>query len=92
MKKDEVETVSGTFNGEEVTFKRVWGVNSDHPFRMSDEQVETLLDGDEIEFEKESQKGNMVTFVGRLAEQSYKGHDFFGLEAKPKFIYEKEGW
>ena len=92
MKKDEVEKVSGTFNGEEVTFKRVWGVNSDHPFRMSDEQVETLLDGEKIEFEKESQKGNLVTFIGRLAKQSYKGHEFFGLEAKPKFIYEKEGW
>lgn len=91
-KAKDVERVSGTWNGEDVTFKREWGVSSGSPYRFTDDDVETLLDGGEITFEKKTAKGNMVDFIGKLAKQEYKGHEYVGLKAMPKFLYDKQGW
>ena len=51
----EIERVEGTFNGEEIKFKRVW---AEH--RFTDEEVEKLLSGEEITFEATKKAGQLL--------------------------------
>lgn len=66
------EKYSGTWNGEEISFSRVWG-----GYRFTDEECEQLLKGDKIAVT--SAKGRK--FTGALARQNFKGKDFVGFKA-----------
>lgn len=72
------EKAEGLFEGTQVKFNREW---SGH--RFSDEEVEKLLNGDEIEFDFKSKKGDKWHIVGQLAKQEYNDHEFYGF--KPDF-------
>lgn len=69
------EKAEGLFNGEQVKFNREW---SGH--RFSDDEVDKLLAGDEIEFDFKSKKGDDWHIVGKLAKQEYNGHEFYGFQ------------
>ncbi len=73
------EKVSDVFEptGEKVSFNREW---SGHTF--TDEEVKRLLAGDIISFEATSaRKGTTFMAKGKLEEQKYKGHKFWGFKA-----------
>lgn len=78
------EKASGTYTGEDknkgesVSFNKEW---SGHTF--TDEEVELLLKGEEIEIEAISKKGKPYKVSGTLAKQKYKGNEFWGF--KPDF-------
>lgn len=72
------EKAEGLFNGTEVKFNREW---SGH--RFTDEEVDKLLDGEEIEFDFTSKKGDEWHIVGKLEKQTYNDHEFYGF--KPDF-------
>ena len=67
--KKPVEKVSGTFNGEEVSFKKKWG---EHTF--TDSEIIRLLNGETIAFM--TSKGSVK---GSLQKQKYKKHVFWGF-------------
>lgn len=69
------EKAEGTFNGEDVRFNREW---SGH--RFTDDEVDKLLAGDEIEFDFTSSKGDDWHVVGSLAKQEYNDHEFYGFK------------
>lgn len=70
----DVEYVEGTWNGQQVKFKKVWG---GHTF--TDEEAKKLLDGEEILiFNVQSPKGT-YNVKGKLDNQTYKGKKFFGF-------------
>lgn len=72
--KDKVE---GEYRptGEKLKFNREWG---GHVF--TDEEVDQLLNGDEISFAATSKKGNEYTAKGKLEEQKFNGHKFWGFK------------
>lgn len=72
----EKEKCTGTFEGEEVTFGRVWGGH-----RFTDDECERLLDGEEITVSGlVSKQGKPYSVKGKLSKQSYEGHEFYGFE------------
>ncbi|MES5138730.1 hypothetical protein ABVC63_05450 [Lactobacillus jensenii] len=71
---DEETYVTGTFNGQKIHFKRVWG---DHKF--TDTEIQALLAGQIIKF---SVKGGEVS--GKLDQQQYKGKPFWGFKVEDK--------
>ena len=68
------ERYEGIWNGEEVSFKRVWG---GHTF--TDEECEQLLAGNTISFEGTTKDGNTYPVTGKLARQEYNGHQYVGF-------------
>lgn len=76
---DKPERFTGTWNGKEVSVKRVWGGH-----RFTDEEVEKLLAGEEIKFRATSKtKNSEYDAKGKLADQEYEGRKFVGF--KPDF-------
>lgn len=75
---EEYEKVTGIYQptGEEKSFKYVWGGE-----RFTDEEIEKLFAGEEIEVERVSQKGNKYSMIGKLEEGEYNG--------KPTFSFQK---
>ena len=69
------EKYSGTFNGKEIKFNRVWSTH-----RFTDEECEALLSGAEIEFVAKSKAGKDYTARGKLEEQEYNGIKFYGFK------------
>jgi DNA topoisomerase-3 len=75
------EKVSGIFNGQQVQFNREW---SGH--RFTDDEVQALLRGEEIELRGVVGKsGKSFDVKGKLTQQTYNGKPFFGFE-KTEFI------
>lgn len=72
------EKVSGKYKGRKViSFNAVW---SGH--RFTEAEIEKLLAGGEISFEAVSAKtGKSFTARGKLGEQVYNGHKFWGFKA-----------
>ena len=66
------EKYSGNWNGEDISFSRVWG-----GYRFTDEECEQLLMGEKVAVT--SSKGRK--FTGSLARQNFKGKDFIGFKA-----------
>lgn len=63
--------------GERTKFKRRWS-----GYEFSDEEIEKLFAGEEIEIEATSQKtGNTFTVSGKLEAQEYEGYPFVGFKA-----------
>lgn len=77
MATETVERYKGTWNGQEVNFKRVW---SGHTF--TDEECKKLCNGEEIEIEAISSKNGNKPFTckGKLAEQTFNGRTFIGFQ------------
>lgn len=71
------EKATGMFNGKAIKFNRQW---SNH--RFTDEEVEKLLNGEEIEIYDliSKDKGTTYGVRGKLAEQEYNGHKFYGFK------------
>ena len=78
--QERVERFEGEWNGEEVHPKRVY---SGH--RFTDEEVERLLDGEEIEIECTSAAGKPYKCAGKLANLNYNGQDYVGFE-RTRFV------
>ena len=76
--KNDPDKITGFYKGKkEISFKKVW---SGHEF--TDEEVKKLLAGEEITFQAKSAKTQSVyTAKGKLAEQTYNGHKFWGFKA-----------
>ena len=72
---EDVERFEGTWNGEQVSVKRVW---SNH--RFTDEEVADLLAGKDIVIEAISSAGKPFKYKGHLARQTYKGKSFIGFD------------
>lgn len=70
-------TVSGNWNGQNVTFNRVY---MGHEF--TDTEVQSLLNNDEVIINAVGKDGKDVKIKGRLAEQNYKGHKFVGYKGE----------
>ena len=70
------EKAEGLFKGDSVRFNRKW---SSH--RFTDKEVDDLLAGKEIEFDFKSAKGDKYHVVGKLEQQEYDGHTFYGFKA-----------
>lgn len=81
-----VERAKGTWNGKEVSFKRVW---SGHEF--TDDEVEALLNGEEITIECVSAKsGKPFKCKGKLADLEYNGKAYVGFD-KTEFVNDGNG-
>ena len=75
QKWPEKEKYSGMFQGKNIKFNRVWS-----DYRFSDEECEALLSGAEIKIRPKSKKtGKEYDCYGRLKEQEYNGHTFYGF-------------
>lgn len=79
--------VYGKFKNKDIRFKETWG---GHTFTA--EEAEKLLNGEIISFPIETKSGETKTVSGKLAEQTYKQHKFFGFtmvetEKKDGYIY-----
>ena len=74
--KSMAERYSGTWNGQEISFKKSW---SGHDF--TDEECEQLCNGDTIEIEAVSSKsGKEFKCRGKLEEQEYNGKTYVGFK------------
>lgn len=72
----DTERYKGTWNGEEVNFKKEW---SGHKF--TDEECEKLCNGEEIEIEAVSSKtGKSFKCKGKLERQTFNGKEFVGFK------------
>ena len=72
-----VEKYKGTWNGQDVKFKREWS-----GYRFTDEECEKLCDGEEIEIEAVSSKtGKPFRCKGHLEEQEFNGHSYVGFKS-----------
>ena len=69
------EKAKGTWYGYEIEFNRVY---AEH--RFTDEEVEKLLAGDEIEIDGKTKEGKDVKLRGKLEEQEFKGAVFYGFK------------
>jgi len=75
MAFEKKEKYHGFWRGESVAFNRVWGGH-----RFTDEECGRLLNDETVVIQGVSQKtGNPYFTAGRLARQSYNGHDFVGF-------------
>jgi len=70
-------TATGIWNGTNVTFNKSY-----MGYEFTDEQVETLLNGGEIQFEATNKEGKPVKLKGSLANQVYKGKPFVGFKGE----------
>ena len=76
---EQVEKVKGLWieTNSEVEFKRIWGGH-----RFTDEEVESLLNGDELILRNlQSKTGEHYSVRGKLAKQKYKGKNFVGYKS-----------
>lgn len=64
-----------TSSGETVNFNQVWG---GHQFTPT--EVKSLLAGEEIQFEIKTKRGKAMQVHGKLAQQVYRGHQFWGFK------------
>lgn len=73
----EKEKVTGEFTptATQVKFNREWGGH-----RFTDAEIDKLLNGESISFNATSKKGNSYTAKGKLEEQTYNGHTFWGFK------------
>ncbi|WP_461243547.1 DNA topoisomerase [Secundilactobacillus muriivasis] len=69
------KTSGKTKTGEEVKFNQVWGGH-----RFTAEEVTALLAGEEIKFQIKTKRGKPMAVHGKLAQQTYKGHKFWGFK------------
>jgi DNA topoisomerase-3 len=70
------EKATGIFNGETVSFNREW---SGH--RFTDDEVQALLRGEEIElYGVVGKSGKAFDVKGKLTQQTYNGKQFYGFE------------
>ena len=75
------EKASGIFNGQPIQFNREWAGH-----RFTDDEVQRLLNGEEIElYGVVGKSGNAFDVKGKLTQQSYNGKTFFGFE-KTEFL------
>ena len=75
VEQTEKERYTGEFNGKSVTISRVYGGH-----RFTDEELEKLFNGEEIEVSDfVSKDGKTYGAKGKLAEQEYKGKTFWGF-------------
>lgn len=74
----EKEKYTGELNHKVITFNRVWSTH-----RFTDEECANLLAGNVIEFEATSKQGKPYKVKGKLEQQEYNGHTFYGF--KPDF-------
>lgn len=73
---NDVERYKGTWNGQDVNFKRTW---SGHTF--TDDECERLCNGEEIEIEAISSKtGKSFRCKGKLEEQTFNDKSFVGFK------------
>lgn len=71
------EKTSGTTSaGKEVKFNQVWG---GHHF--TEDEVADLLAGKDISFSIKTKRGKNMDVHGTLAQQTYRGHKFWGFKA-----------
>lgn len=70
----DAEYVIGNWNGKEVRFKRVWG-----GYRFTEEEIDTLLNGQEIRFRHTMNGNKEQDIVGKLKELEYKGTKYIGF-------------
>ena len=74
-KKKPKEFVEGVWNSQEIKFNRVYGTH-----RFTDEEVEKLLNGENIEIELEDSSGTSYKASGSLQELEFKGHRYIGFK------------
>lgn len=73
---DDKEKVAGEWKGKNISFNRVWGGH-----RFTDDEVERLLNGEEIEvLGLKGKSGSDYGIVGKLASQTYNGRKFVGFK------------
>lgn len=77
------EKVTGVYlpTGNQVTFNRSWG---GHVF--TDDEVKVLLSGEPLEFDAVSRAGKNYVARGRLLEQEFNGHTFWGFKLVDDFV------
>lgn len=68
------EYVIGNWNGKQIRFKRVWG-----GYRFTEEEIDTLLNGQEIRFRHTMNGNKEQDIVGKLEELEYKGTKYIGF-------------
>ena len=67
---------TGTWKRKKISFKREWG---GHYF--TDAECEALCRGEEIQVDNlVSAKGNTYSIMGKLAKQTFNGHEFVGFQ------------
>lgn len=69
------KTSGQTSSGKQVEFNQVWGGHHFTP-----EEVTKLLAGDEIQFQIKTRRKTLMAVHGKLAQQTYKGHHFWGFK------------
>lgn len=70
-----IDYVKGLWNGKEIRFKRI-----QRGITLTDDEVEALLNGESIEKEFISAKGKPYKMAGGLANLTYKGYNYVGVD------------
>ncbi|MFC6253426.1 DNA topoisomerase [Secundilactobacillus hailunensis] len=69
------KTGGQTSTGKEVSFNQVWGGH-----RFTTQEVADLLAGKEVQFQIKTKRGKPMAVHGKLAQQTYRGHKFWGFK------------
>ena len=69
------EKATGERNGQEIKFNKSWGGH-----KFTDNEIVDLLAGKTIEFDFKKKNGDVGHVSGKLAQQTYKGHKFWGFK------------
>lgn len=76
MAETNKEKYTGVFNGKEITISRVYAGH-----RFTDTELDALFNGDEVEVNGlVSKTGSTYGVKGKLSEQEYNGHKYWGFE------------
>lgn len=68
---------TGNWQGQEIQFNRVF---AKHTF--TDEEVQQLLAGQTITIDAKDKDDNDIKLTGKLAEQTYQGHNYIGFKTQ----------
>lgn len=85
------EKVTGLFkpDNKEVSFNRVWGGH-----RFTDDEVDNLLEGNTIQLKDciSLKTGKPFSCMGKLSQQTYEDHKFYGFELKEILTQVPKSW
>jgi DNA topoisomerase-3 len=85
---EQKEKAEGLWRGNETKFNRVF---SGH--RFTDEEVQALLDGKEIEVRDfVNKKGSKYAAIGMLEKQEYNGNEYVGFKIKSYISEFPKAW
>ncbi|MDR0899907.1 MAG: type IA DNA topoisomerase [Lactobacillaceae bacterium] len=72
--KADGDKIQAVIDGKEISYKKKWGTHT-----FTEEEIKSLSAGQTITFESKSRYGKTSTISGKIAEQTFRGHKYWGF-------------